>query len=100
MEEKLSYMKNNADWFRKVLMFEPRGNDIMSGTLITEPCTPGTDVGVLYFEASDWMPMCGHDTMGVTVALIEDGLVEVGRTDYPNQAGYSSRGCERGSKGH
>ena len=77
MEEKLSYMKNNADWFRKVLMFEPRGNDIMSGTLITEPCTPGTDVGVLYFEASDWMPMCGHDTMGVTVALIEDGLVEV-----------------------
>ena len=77
MEEKLSYMKNNADWFRKVLMFEPRGNDIMSGTLITEPCTPGTDVGALYFEASDWMPMCGHDTMGVTVALIEDGLVEV-----------------------
>ena len=77
MVEKYEYMKENADWFRKVLMFEPRGNDIMSGTLITEPCTPGTDVGVLYFEASDWMPMCGHDTMGVTVALIEAGLVEV-----------------------
>lgn len=77
MQEKFEYMRDNADWFRKVLMFEPRGSEIMSGTLITEPCTPGTDVGVLYFESSCWMPMCGHDTMGVSVALIEAGLVEV-----------------------
>ncbi len=77
MQEKFEYMKDHADWFRKVLMFEPRGSEIMSGTLITEPCTPGTDFGVLYFEASGWLPMCGHDTMGVTVALIESGLAEV-----------------------
>ncbi len=77
MQEKFEYMRENEDWFRKVLMFEPRGSEIMSGTLITEPCTPGTDVGVLYFESSCWMPMCGHDTMGVTAALIEAGLVEV-----------------------
>lgn len=77
MAEKFTYMKENEDWFRKVLCFEPRGSEIMSGTLITEPCTPGTDVGVLYFEASGWLPMCGHDTMGVSVALIESGLVEV-----------------------
>lgn len=77
MQEKFEYMRENEDWFRKVLMYEPRGSEIMSGTLITEPCTPGTDVGVLYFEASCWMPMCGHDTMGVSVALIEAGLVDV-----------------------
>ena len=77
MQEKFEYMRKNEDWFRKVLMFEPRGSEIMSGTLITEPCTPGTDAGVLYFESSCWMPMCGHDTMGVTVALIESGLVDV-----------------------
>lgn len=77
MAEKYEYMRKHEDWFRKVLSYEPRGSEIMSGTLITEPCTPGTDVGVLYFEASGWMPMCGHDTMGVSVALIESGLVEV-----------------------
>ena len=49
----------------------------MSCTLITEPCTPGTDVGVLYFETSGWLPMCGHDTIGVSVALIETGMVNV-----------------------
>lgn len=77
MQEKFTYMKENEDWFRRVLAFEPRGSEIMSCTLITEPCTPGTDVGILYFEASCWLPMCGHDTMGVSVALIEAGLVEV-----------------------
>lgn len=77
MAEKYSYMREHEDWFRKLLSHEPRGSEIMSGTLITDPCTPGTDVGVLYFESSGWMPMCGHDTIGVTVALIESGLVEV-----------------------
>lgn len=77
MGEKFTYMKNNEDWFRKLLCYEPRGSEIMSCTLLTEPCTPGTHVGVLYFEASCWLPMCGHDTIGVTVALIESGLVDV-----------------------
>ena len=77
MQEKFVYMKENEDWFRKFLAYEPRGSEIMSGTIVTEPCTPGTDVGILYYEASGWLPMCGHDTIGVSVALIEAGLVEV-----------------------
>lgn len=77
MAEKYVYMKGHEDWFRKLLCFEPRGSEIMSATLITEPCTPGTDVGLLYFESSGWMPMCGHDTIGAAVALIESGLVNV-----------------------
>ena len=77
MAEKFLYMKNNEDWFRKLLSYEPRGVDYMSCTLITEACTPGADVGVLYFETSGWLPMCGHDTIGVSVALIETGMVKV-----------------------
>lgn len=77
MAEKFTYMKEKEDWFRRLLTFEPRGSEIMSGTLVTEPCTEGTDVGVLYFEASCWMPMCGHDTIGLTVALIDKKMVEV-----------------------
>lgn len=77
MADKYNYMRQHEDWFRKLLCYEPRGSEIMSATIITEPCTPGTDVGVLYFEASGWMPMCGHDTIGVSVALIESGLVDV-----------------------
>ncbi|MGI6211382.1 MAG: proline racemase family protein [Anaerovoracaceae bacterium] len=75
MQEKFEYLKANHDSFRTFACWEPRGNDIMSGTLFTEPCTPGTDIGIIYFESSDWMPMCGHDTIGATVALIESGMI-------------------------
>ena len=77
MEEKLLYMKEHCDWVRTLLMCEPRGSNIMSGAILTEPCTPGTDIGVLYMEVGGWMPMCGHDTIGVGTALVESGMVKV-----------------------
>lgn len=76
MLEKFNYMQNKQDWFRTLITCEPRGSEIMSGTLITEPCTPGTDVGVLYYESTGWLPMCGHDTIGVTVALLDAGMID------------------------
>lgn len=77
MEEKMEYMACENDWIRKFICYEPRGNEVMSGTIITEPCNAAADVGVLYFEVGGWMPMCGHDTIGVGTALVEAGLVKV-----------------------
>lgn len=77
MEEKMEYMANEGDWIRRFLCCEPRGNDVMSGTIITEPCHDNADVGVLFFEVGGWMPMCGHDTIGVATALIESGMVDI-----------------------
>ena len=57
MQEKFVYMSQKENWLRRTLCFEPRGSQIMSCAILTEPCTPGTDVGVLYFEASSWLPM-------------------------------------------
>jgi len=76
MEKKMLYMMKHQDWLRKAICFEPRGNDVMSGTIVTEPCNPEADFGVLYYEVGDWMPMCGHDTIGVSTALIESGLLK------------------------
>ena len=77
MIEKLEYMSTEGDWVRQLLTYEPRGNEVMSGTIITEPCREEADFGVLYFEVGGWMPMCGHDTIGVGTALIESGMVEI-----------------------
>lgn len=76
MEEKMEYMASKGDWVRKFICYEPRGNEVMSGAIITEPCDEKADVGVLYFEVGGWMPMCGHDTIGVGTALVEAGIVE------------------------
>lgn len=77
MIEKLEYMSTEGDWVRQLLTYEPRGNEVMSGTIITEPCREEADFGVLYFEVGGWMPMCGHDTIGVGTSLIESGMVEI-----------------------
>jgi proline racemase len=74
--EKMLYLKENHDEIRQVLMFEPRGNEVQSGVILTEPCTPGTDVGVIYIEVGGYLFMCGHDTIGVATALIESGMIE------------------------
>lgn len=76
MKDKMVYMMENGDWIRRLLCDEPRGNDVMSGTIVTSPCRPEADVGVLYFEVGGWMPMCGHDTIGVATALVESGMVK------------------------
>src|SRR6056297_2058101 len=73
VEDKMIYMKENSDWIRKSLMYEPRGNNVMSGVVLTEPCKKQADIGVFFIEVGGYLPMCGHDTIGVSTALIESG---------------------------
>lgn len=77
MSEKMLHMQREYDWIRKLLMFEPRGHDVMSGALLTEPCHPDADIGVIYIETGGYLPMCGHDTIGFCTALVEAGMVPV-----------------------
>lgn len=76
MSEKMIYMRDNKDWIRQFLMLEPRGNEVMSGAYLTSPCSEGADIGVIYTEVGCYLPMCGHDTIGVVTALIESGIFE------------------------
>jgi proline racemase len=75
--EKMTYLKENMDWIRTSLMFEPRGHDIMSGVILTEPTQSEADIGVIFIETTGYLPMCGHDTIGVCTALVETGMVKV-----------------------
>lgn len=76
MSEKMQYMQENMDWVRQLLMYEPRGSQIMSGTCIVDPCLPEADFGIIYMETGGFLNMCGHDTIGVSTALVETGMVE------------------------
>ena len=76
MAEKMQYMHDHYDWIRRVTMQEPRGSASMSGTLYVKPCDPRADIGILYFDACDYMTMCGHSTIAVSTVLVETGIVE------------------------
>ncbi|WP_342648197.1 4-hydroxyproline epimerase [Mucilaginibacter sp. CSA2-8R] len=74
MERRLHFLEE-FDWIRKGLMFEPRGHDMMSGSILYPPTDPANDVGVLYIETSGCLPMCGHGTIGTVTIAIEEGLI-------------------------
>lgn len=74
MERRLHFMEE-YDWIRKGLMFEPRGHDMMSGSILYPPIDPDNDTGVIYIETSGCLPMCGHGTIGTVTIAIEEGLI-------------------------
>lgn len=75
MSEKRQYFLQHSDWIRKGLMFEPRGHDMMSGSILYPPHDPANDVAVLFIETSGCLPMCGHGTIGTITIAIEEGLI-------------------------
>ncbi len=74
MEKRLHFLQE-FDWIRKGLMFEPRGHDMMSGSILYPPSDPQNDIGVLFIETSGCLPMCGHGTIGTITIAVEEGLV-------------------------
>lgn len=75
MSEKRQHFLEEFDWIRKGLMFEPRGHDMMSGSILYAPHDPQNDVAVLFIETSGCLPMCGHGTIGTITIAIEEGLL-------------------------
>lgn len=75
MIEKRAHFLAEYDWIRTGLMFEPRGHDMMSGSILYPPTRDDCDVAVLFIETSGCLPMCGHGTIGTVTMAIENGLV-------------------------
>jgi 4-hydroxyproline epimerase len=90
MSEKRQDFLARYDWVRTSLMFEPRGHDVMSGSILYPPTTADGDIGVLFIEVSGCLPMCGHGTIGTVTMALEHGLVspkETGRLLLDTPAG-------------
>ena len=76
MSEKRQHFLREYDWIRKGLMFEPRGHDMMSGSILYPPHDPQNDIAVLFIETSGCLPMCGHGTIGTITIAIEESLIK------------------------
>ena len=73
-ERRLDLMAH-YDWVRTGLCFEPRGHDMMSGSLLYPPTRADCDLGIVFIETSGSLPMCGHGTIGTVTFALERGLV-------------------------
>src|SRR6476469_9668848 len=75
MMERRAHFLAEYDWIRTGLMFEPRGHDVMSGSILYPPTREDCDIAILFIETSGCLPMCGHGTIGTVTMAIEHGLV-------------------------
>jgi 4-hydroxyproline epimerase len=75
MSERRQHFLAEFDWIRTGLMFEPRGHDMMSGSILYPPTRDDCDIAILFIETSGCLPMCGHGTIGTVTIAIENGLV-------------------------
>ena len=88
-EKRLDFLAR-FDWIRKALMFEPRGHDVMSGSILYAPTRADCDAAILFIEVSGCLPMCGHGTIGTVTMGLENGLLsprEEGRIALDAPAG-------------
>ncbi len=75
MSERRQHFLAEFDWIRTGLMFEPRGHDMMSGSILYPASAEENDVGVLFIETSGCLPMCGHGTIGTVTVMLEHKLI-------------------------
>jgi len=76
--EKRSFVRDNLDHLRKILMFEPRGHADQYGALLVEPDLPGADLAVLFMHNEGYSTMCGHAIIALGRYAVDQGLVQAG----------------------
>ena len=73
--EKMASFVRDHEPLRRLLTWEPRGAPVAYGAVLVPPDHPGADFGVFFAERNGVLPGCGHGTIGVVRALIDQGLV-------------------------
>ena len=76
--EKLIVLRERHDDFRRAVVNEPRGSDVLVGALLTEPSDASCVTGVIYFDNVTFLGMCGHGTIGLVVTLAHLGRIAPG----------------------
>ena len=72
--ERRRWVLEHADHVRQALMFEPRGHRDMYGAVLLPAGRPDADLTVLFMHNEGYSTMCGHGTIAIATALVEEGL--------------------------
>lgn len=71
--EKYVWFQQNLDDVRTLLLHEPRGHAAMVGAVLTE--SKIADYGAFFLGSYNYLPMCGHATIGIAASLGHMGLL-------------------------
>lgn len=77
--KKRELLANKYDDYRKAVILEPRGSEVMVGALLCPPSNPNATAGVIFFNNTGYLGMCGHGTIGLLVSLAYLGKIQAGK---------------------
>lgn len=78
LAERLEKLRAEHDLYRRAILCEPRGSDVLVGALLVEPVDPAAAAGVIFFNNAGYLGMCGHGMIGVAATLSYLGRIELG----------------------
>ena len=72
-------LQERFDAYRSATLNEPRGHDVLVGALLCRSPRPDCLTGVIFFNNTGYLGMCGHGLIGVVATLRHLGRLEPGR---------------------
>ena len=78
MAQRRDRFRAQHDAWRKAIVNEPRGSDVLVGALLCTPVDAASSCGVIFFNNIGPIGMCGHGTIGVVATLAYLGRIAPG----------------------
>lgn len=78
MRERRQRLAEGFDDWRAACVLEPRGSDVLVGALLCAPVDPSASAGVIFFNNTGYLGMCGHGTIGLVASLAHLGRIQPG----------------------
>ena len=76
--EQARVFRAQHDAFRRAVVCEPRGHDVLVGAMLVPPADASCETGVIFFNNVGVLGMCGHGTIGLIVTLAHLGRIRAG----------------------
>ena len=78
MAERRQLLASQYDAWRNACVLEPRGSEVMVGALLCPPVDPSACAGVIFFNNTGYLGMCGHGSIGLVASLAYLGRISAG----------------------
>jgi len=78
MSDRVVRFRQQFDEIRSAVVNEPRGSDVVVGGLLVEPSDSQSSAGIIFFNNTGYLGMCGHGTIGLMVTLKHLGRIQDG----------------------
>jgi 4-hydroxyproline epimerase len=78
MAERRAVLAQQHDAWRAATVLEPRGSDVIVGALLCAPVAADASAGVIFFNNTGYLGMCGHGTIGLVATLAHMGRIQAG----------------------